>query len=142
MTKAVNGGIPDWRASSAATKAVNGASLEGSMIIVKPQARAYQPDTNTNIQSIILSFNQRYRYEQVKTGHTKTCIANWKFTNSSNVFWNATKIKSIGNIPTFRVIITNGKFHGVIAPRTTKAYKFYESRGARQHTKFLHHINN
>lgn len=36
----ITGGIPAWRASSAAAKAVRGVSSDGFMTIVQPHARA------------------------------------------------------------------------------------------------------
>lgn len=40
IIKIVTGGIPAWRASSAAAKAVKGVSSEGFMTTVQPAARA------------------------------------------------------------------------------------------------------
>lgn len=100
----ITGGIPAWRDSSAAAKAVRGVSSEGFMTTVQPHARA-GPTWN-------------------KCGAEQEIFVNDNHALKRSEFFyltNSTPLKYLKN--TLRVSIANGKFQGVTAPTTPTGCK-------------------
>jgi hypothetical protein len=95
----ITAGIPAWRARSAAANAVRGVNSDGLTTTVQPQAKAGPTCP--------------------KTTYAKKCTA-LAIISFFNIL---PRNKYTAWLETFRVIIANGKFHGVIAPTGCSAKK-------------------